>query len=47
MSKSTKQRAKQIGFIALVSVLTVTVINTVAKRNKTVAKVRDTLATGV
>jgi len=47
MKPDTKKKAKQIGFIAMISLLTVTLVNTAAKRNKAAAAVRDKMANGL
>ncbi len=47
MDANTKKKAKQIGFIMMVSFLGLAVLNTVAKRVPLVAKAQGLIANGL
>jgi hypothetical protein len=47
MKPETKKKAKQVGFIAMIALASVTMVNTLAKRNATAAKLRDKMANGL
>lgn len=47
MNANTKKKVKQVGFIALVSLLSITAVNSLAKRSKAAAKVQSTVANGL